>query len=415
MRVIASKLHRHIRSLLCYKRDDSVLGLCRSAEISLAGRSMFKLSREIEVQRQVLIQSSVSDHGHDSELQQIFTTYCSYGQKGHDIRLGVGAFLRLMRDSKRVMLPSSNGLSPSDVELIFMKHRSRINHLTVDSHLRYVEFLAAIEDLAKIFLLAPALPGGFIDADAKKCTFLRRHVFQSKMAKLHTESLCSSSCVGRADSRIRALVQKITSLWRIYHSYDLLDLRRYHCVLNQREIRRNVAMTAIQRVWRGATSRQIASSLAQSTYELFVDSSSGRKFWYNRLTRQSRWTRPAMLAQCEAKNPIFMPCSELAFETICALCSQTLVESYCIDCKQLLCAKCHLDSHRHNNQPHHSVEIKFCVYCHFQPGADYKVDAPQKKMQVPKFVNNVTIAFVTPVLKISTLRAHYRRTRTMNW
>mmetsp|Transcript_5560 Transcript_5560/g.17539 ORF Transcript_5560/g.17539 Transcript_5560/m.17539 type:complete len:301 (+) Transcript_5560:1742-2644(+) len=297
-------------------------------------------------------------------------TYCSYGQK--DSRLGAGAFLRLMKESKNVMIPCENGVAPSDVELTFMKHRnsSKVSHSAVESHLRYVEFLGAIEHLADIyFLLAPPTVGKLVKDDAKKCHFLRRHLFQSKVAQYHTTSLCSSSCVGRADARLLGTMQKIISSWRIYDSRKVLNLRRRGYISSQIERRGKIASTVIQRVWRGAIGRSVASCVARGVYDLFVDSSTGREFWFNRQTRLSSWVRPSLLLRCEIRNPIFMPCSELVFEAICALCSQTPAERYCIDCKHLLCDKCDLVSHSNNSESHNSVKINFCAHCHFQPGA----------------------------------------------
>ena len=107
------------RNLYCQNHKVAERQHYRVAEAHLAGRSMFERTRETKIQHQILVQSNVCNRDHNAELQRIFVTYCSYGQKENTSLLGIGSFLRLLKDSSNVMWPSNAaGLRPCDVELM---------------------------------------------------------------------------------------------------------------------------------------------------------------------------------------------------------------------------------------------------------------------------------------------------------
>jgi len=339
----------------------------RVAEAHLAGRSMFKRTRETKIQHQILVQSNVCKRDHNSELQRIFVTYCGYGQKDNTSRLGIGSFLRLLKDSTNVMWPSNNaGLRPSDIELIALKGRTHNNAGAVASHLRYSEFLQTIHILASIYFSSvPSRSDRLTEHDAKTCVFLQQHVFQSKVAKYHTNSLRSLSCVGRVDLQLHVLSQRIISLWRIHYSRVLFNLQKSLQLTLIEKKQRQSSATYIQRVWRGVTSLEVTYNYARGVYDLFVDFESGCEFWFNRRTRVSLWTRPRILLDRDVRKPIFMPSKELIFEALCSKCSASSVVTYCIECRSLYCSQCRL-LHSGN---HTLVNIEMCVHCHFQTSA----------------------------------------------
>ena len=133
MLVLGSKLRVLLRRFRYRQQIKKSVDMnCRRSECGLAGRILFKHSSILETQRQIIRQSVIRESVHASDLQRIFNTYCSYGQRGNTTRLGVGNFARLIKETPCVMQPTNpTGLSQSDVELTFMKYRGRSKQLTV--------------------------------------------------------------------------------------------------------------------------------------------------------------------------------------------------------------------------------------------------------------------------------------------
>ena len=52
------------------------------------------------------------------------------------------------------------------------------------------------------------------------------------------------------------------------------------------------AATKIQSIWRGYIARTKFSSVVENIYEKTIDIGSGREFYFNKLTNESRWDRP---------------------------------------------------------------------------------------------------------------------------
>lgn len=364
---VAFKLNWFVRVFLSHRLAVHLAqGSCRTAELAVAGRVIFKHSREMEIQHQILVQSGIYETNHASELQHIFSTYCSYGQKDNTSRLGVGNFSRLIKEAPNIMQPfNKKGLSPSDVELTFMKCRGRSKHSAVESHLHYTEFIKSIRLLADFFFALEPRCGCYIGSDAKLCIFLQKYIFQSKVAVVHSKVLRTWSCLGRADAQLDASTQLIISLWRSYKSRIVLSARKQTRSVFLDKRRHNYAVINIQRVSRGVAGRGVAADIAHDIYEKFVDFKSGREFWFNKNAKTSVWMKPPALAWLDVGNPIRMPSIDLLFEIRCPQCSKYSIERYCVECDDLYCNACHAT---HDDHGHTHVKIDTCVQCHFQIG-----------------------------------------------
>lgn len=365
---VALKLNCYIRIFLSRRfAVQFTQNFSRVAEMATAGRVMFKHSREMEIQHQILVQSGIHETYHASELQHIFSTYCSYGQKDNITRLGVGNFSRLVKEAPNIMQPlNKKGLSPSDVELTFMKCRGRSKHSAIESHLHYAEFLKSIHLLADSFFTSVPRCGRHVGSDAKLCIFLQKYIFQSKVAMAQSNMLLTESCVGRADAQLEASTQFIISLWRNYQSRIIAGTRKQTHSVHLSERRRNHAVIDIQRVCRGVAGRGAAADIAQEIYEKFVDFKSRREFWFNKNAKTSVWKKPQALAWLDVGNPIIMPSVDLLFEVRCPQCSKYSIEKYCVECDDLYCGSCHAMHNGHCVHTH--VNIDSCVQCHFQIG-----------------------------------------------
>lgn len=357
-----------VRLFLSRKHNDQFLQCsCQVAENGLAGRVMFKNSYTIEIQNQILGQSCVPDPSHASDLQHIFATYCGYSHKGNTTRLGVGGFSRLAKEVPNLMQPmNKKGLSQSDVELTFMKHRGRSRQFAVESHLHYIDFLKAIRSLAVIFFTFNA-QGPYLGSDTSFSIFLQRYVFQSKVASSSTEHLLVQSCVGRANAQVKVYTRKITALWRNHKARVVAGTKKKMYLNNVSDIRRSNAATSLQKKWRGVEGRRVAANIAQDSYEKFIDFECGREFWFNKKLKKSVWVKPQSLAWLDVGNPIMMPDADLLFEVRCLQCSNFSITRYCVECDDLYCEECH--SSGHQGKRHTSVNIDLCVQCHFQIGA----------------------------------------------
>ena len=75
-------------------------------------------------------------------MQRIFRHYCSFGQKSNTTRLGISNFSRLIVKDAKVV--KRKKLTTSDVELVFMKSRRKLQDGVLESHLHYPDFVRAL-------------------------------------------------------------------------------------------------------------------------------------------------------------------------------------------------------------------------------------------------------------------------------
>ena len=368
MLVLGSKLRVLLRRFRYRQQIKKSVDMnCRRSECGLAGRILFKHSSILETQRQIIRQSVIRESVHASDLQRIFNTYCSYGQRGNTTRLGVGNFARLIKETPCVMQPTNpTGLSQSDVELTFMKYRGRSKQLTVESHLHYNEFLKALRALASIFLPPQLSCRQRLGSDAQLCIFLQKHVFQSKVAINCTEELRDLSCRGRAQARLNYSAQTILQLWRGHKARLVSGAHRKVQRINIERLLGSRAVLTLQSFFRGIVGRCKAMVVAQETYEKFLDFDSGRDFWFNKRSATSIWAKPRALAWADVGSATRLPNADLLFEIRCLKCYNSTIAKYCINCDDLYCEDCYVKHSEQNEYVH--VSIDSCVQCRFQIG-----------------------------------------------
>mmetsp|Transcript_30047 Transcript_30047/g.92931 ORF Transcript_30047/g.92931 Transcript_30047/m.92931 type:complete len:436 (+) Transcript_30047:1416-2723(+) len=357
---IASPIISLARVYLSRKRIvDQHNTLHRNAERHFSGRAMFKQTRVTVICRQITQQSSLIIADYPSDLHEIFRRYCTLGQKGNTGQMSLGNFLRLIKEAPNLTRQPTEGLAQSDVELAFMKHRGT-NGKKSESHLRYDDFLNAIQSLAKQFFTAPFNFKHCSEADARLCTFLQKHLFQSKVAERCTSKLLADSCVGRADVVLEILARKAAAPWRGYKLRSGAEMQKKLSCAHLKQASEWKAAVSLQRVWRGAEGRSRTAYLAQDTYEKCVDSQTGCVFWFNKALELSSWTKPRSLAWLDVANPILMPDEHLLYEVKCRHCALSAAQRHCLDCNEFYCLAC--ESHK----GHLTSKINNCMQCHFQ-------------------------------------------------
>lgn len=388
MLTIALTLNKRVRAIQAHRRVRQLSRESRiRAENLLAGKRMFYRTRDIEIQRQVLLQSAVLDQAHESEVQRLFSFYCAYGQKSNTARLGISNFVRMVNDMIGLSAVKKNGtLSKSDTELIFMKSRDKV-HNTVDSHLHYGGFLHALQQLARqlneigytpcarmsVGTARPRDTSHTQQDNAVFCQFVLQTLLKSKIACNIVEQLGNRSFGGRADSRLVRAATDMERTWRRCLARQAVTKRRATFLAHHEHLRRIEAAQRVQRWIRGVAGRLTAALAAQRLYEKLFDHELHHEFWYNPRTYSAVWCKPRVLAWLDVINVVPMPEPDRLFEVRCTTCSKRPVTNFCVDCKVLFCEKCRIDRHariRYQGASvvHTFVQTEVCVHCRFQVG-----------------------------------------------
>ncbi|KAJ1460924.1 hypothetical protein M885DRAFT_433136, partial [Pelagophyceae sp. CCMP2097] len=357
--------------------------------VALSGKLQARLSRAVEVRRQLLVQSlQFLKAAHLGELQRTFAHYSALGNKGNTQRLGVSNFSKIFKDAGL-----SGKLSSSDVELAFMRCRGKAKDGAVESHLHYAEFIRALRALADLLYknggeaaLAGRLARHYGAADARLVSLVERHVVEGPAAARVRAALGSKTFAGRADAHLARACGRIQHRWRRRVAQAQAKHKLSAVFATVGGLKRVAAACLLQRILaRGAAGRSNAAQRALLVYDKYVDGENKRSYWYNPRTSTAKWVKPKALRTLDVGNPVQLPEADLLYEVRCAHCARRTVATYCVECDDLYCEECDLDPRKHNEfgktagerrrnslRPKHArLGVDACVQCRFQVGTRF--------------------------------------------
>ena len=296
------------------------------------------------MKRQVLVSTLIPDPEIPAETQALFQVYSAFGQKQNTTRLGVNNWVKCCKESPDLIKPKI--VTQQDCELIFKKALAGSN----ESHLHYAEFLVALRLVAEARLKSAASKWGFrlVGADARLVRLLQEFVFKSPPGLKLGKTLKSQAAPRRADAHIRTMVCRIQTCYRGYAGRcRSLEARavsaHYQEMSNQFE-----AALLFQRFWHRHKAKKKAITAAKLIWEKYIDSVSGKSYYYNRRTGTTMWTKPPVLGADDIGSAVRIAAGDV-FTITCASCAENLATSFCLDCAELHCESCSTILHGKKN------------------------------------------------------------------
>ena len=326
----------------------------RVAEEALAGAIFFKLSRDDEVKRQVLLSTKILDPEIPAETQMIFAHYCAFGQKGNMSRLGVNNWTKLVKESG-ALLSKGGGLTQQQCELIFTKKLQKLAGGGTESHLHYKEFVSALGVVAEQRFKGEERWGYLRGAPARLVRLLQQFIFKGQTANKVRKKLKSQSAAGRANTVIVNAVLRMQGAYRLHGAQNAVLARREGVNADRQAADEIKAALLFQRFWHRFSAKRRAVAVAKNVYEKYWDSDTGRPYWYNTRSGTAVWTKPSALGADDCSNPVKMPSGPDVFTVTCESCQEKIAMTICLDCDELHCKDCSRVMHGKGRRHGHDI------------------------------------------------------------